>query len=121
MGYSKKFWYDIDLSTPVSSITSPEVGQKRVWLDPHILPLLAGKRVAIIDDAVSTGTTLLAAWNLLEQLKLNVVVAGVAMKQGNKWKDVLGLDKAKRLIGVFESPLLESVPEGWTYRRETAD
>jgi adenine/guanine phosphoribosyltransferase-like PRPP-binding protein len=121
MGYSKKFWYSTDLSTPVSSITSPELGHKRVWLDPHMLALLAGKRVAIIDDAVSSGTTLLAAWKLLEKLDVNVVVAGVAMKQGNKWKDVLGPERTKRLVGVFESPLLESVPDGWTYRRETAD
>lgn len=116
MGYSKKFWYDDELSIPVSSITSPELGQKRLWLDPHMLPLLQGKRVAIVDDAVSSGTTLLAAWKLLELLGLNIVVAGVAMKQGAKWEEVLGSDRTKKLVGVFESPLLEAVPEGWTYR-----
>lgn len=119
MGYSKKFWYNIELSTPVSSITSPELGQKRLWLDPHTLPLLKGKRVAIVDDAVSSGTTLLAAWKLLELLDVNIVVAGVAMKQGGKWSKVLGSERTKKLVGVFDSPLLEAVPEGWSYRNET--
>ena len=119
MGYSKKFWYDFELSTPVSSITSPEVGQKRLWLDPHALPLLRGSRVAIVDDAVSSGTTMLAAWKLLDGLGIDIVVAGVAMKQGGKWKDVLGVERTKKLVGVFDSPLLEAVPEGWSYRSET--
>lgn len=120
MGYSKKFWYDVELSTPVSSITSPELGQKRLWLDPHALPLLQGKRVAIVDDAVSSGTTMLAAWKLLEGLGIDIVVAGVAMKQGGKWKEILGVERTKRLVGVFDSPLLDALPEGWSYRSETA-
>jgi len=119
MGYSRKFWYHLELSTPVSSITSPEIGQKLLWLDPHMLPLLKDKRVAIVDDAVSSGTTMLAAWNLLEKLGVNVIVAGVAMKQGGKWKDVLGPERSQKLVGVFDSPLLEAVPDGWTYKRET--
>jgi len=61
MGYSRKFWYDEALSAPVSSITSPTPG-KRIYLDPHLLPLLAGQPVLLVDDAVSTGTTLLAAY-----------------------------------------------------------
>ena len=119
MGYSRKFWYDTNLSTPVSSITSPELGQKCLWLDPHQLPLLtANRRVALVDDAVSSGTTLLAAWQLLEALGVNVVVCGVAMKQGAKWKEVLGEERASRLVGIFDSPLLEAVPDGWTYRTQ---
>jgi len=116
MGYSKKFWYDLNLSTPVSSITSPELGQKRLWIDPHHLPLLANCRVALVDDAVSSGTTMLAAWQLLESLGVDVVVCGVAMKQGSKWKQILGQDRASRIIGVFDSPLLEATDNGWTYR-----
>lgn len=49
MGYSKKFWYTTDLSTAVSSITSPFIGgdEKRVYLDPHLLSLIRGKCVAV--------------------------------------------------------------------------
>jgi adenine/guanine phosphoribosyltransferase-like PRPP-binding protein len=55
LGYSRKFWYDNNLSTLLSSITSP-LGEKRVFLDPNLLPLIKGKKAAIIDDAVSSGT-----------------------------------------------------------------
>jgi adenine/guanine phosphoribosyltransferase-like PRPP-binding protein len=115
MGYSRKFWYDEALSAPVHSITSPTPG-KRVYLDPHQLPLLQGKRVVLIDDAVSTGTTLLAAWELLESLGLNIVASGVAMRQGQRWVDKLGAERASRVVGVFDSPLLQAVPEGWVLR-----
>jgi hypothetical protein len=56
---------------------------------------------------------MLAAWQLLESLDVKVVVCGVAMRQGSKWKEVLGEERASRLVGVFDSPLLEAVPEGW--------
>lgn len=116
MGYSRKFWYDDALSAPVHSITSPTPG-KRVYLDPHQLPLLQGRRIALVDDAVSTGTTLLAAWQLLEQLGLDVAAAGVAMRQGQRWQAHLGTERAARLAGVFDSPLLQAVPDGWELRR----
>jgi adenine/guanine phosphoribosyltransferase-like PRPP-binding protein len=56
LGYSRKFWYDDALSEPVSSITSPEAG-KLLRLDPNLLPLIEGRRVVLIDDAISTGAT----------------------------------------------------------------
>jgi adenine/guanine phosphoribosyltransferase-like PRPP-binding protein len=115
MGYSRKFWYDEALSTPVSSITSPTPG-KRIYLDPHLLPLVAGKRVLLVDDAVSTGTTLQAAWDLLESLGAEVVACGVAMRQGRRWAAKIGPARTARLFGVFDSPLLQAVPQGWVLR-----
>lgn len=115
MGYSRKFWYDEALSTPVSSITSPAAG-KRIYLDPHLLPLVAGRRVILVDDAVSTGTTLQAAWDLVESFGAEVVAAGVAMRQGRRWADRLGPARTDRLFGVFDSPLLQAVAQGWEPR-----
>jgi adenine/guanine phosphoribosyltransferase-like PRPP-binding protein len=115
MGYSRKFWYDEALSAPVQSITSPVPG-KRIYLDPNLMPLLKGRRLVLIDDAVSTGTTLRAAWNLLESLGAEVVGAGVAMKQGRRWEQTLGMEGAVRVVGVFESPLLELGDRGWGVR-----
>ncbi len=115
MGYSRKFWYDEALSAPVQSITSPVPG-KRIYLDPNLLPLLKGRRVVVIDDAVSTGTTLRAAWDLLEALGADVVGVGVAMKQGRRWELALGAERAARVVGVFESPLLELGEGGWVVR-----
>lgn len=115
MGYSRKFWYDEALSAPVHSITSPVPG-KRIYLDPHLLPLIAGKRLALVDDALSTGTTMLAAWDLIEQLGGNVVACGVAMLQSRRWADKLGPERAARVVGVFDSPLLQAVDGGWALR-----
>lgn len=42
LGTSRKFWYREDLSVPVTSITSPDMA-KRLYLDPRMLPLLAGR------------------------------------------------------------------------------
>lgn len=115
MGYSRKFWYDEALSAPVHSITSPG-GGKRVYLDPNLLELVQGRRVALVDDAVSTGTTLVAAWDLLEALGVNVTVCGVAMLQGTRWRERMGPQRAKRIVGVFESPILRAAEQGWVLR-----
>ena len=115
LGYSRKFWYDEALSAPVSSITSPSLS-KRIYLDPNLLPLVAGQRVALVDDAISTGTTALAVWDLIERLGAEVVAYGVAMRQGKRWADLLGPKRAAKVISVFDSPLLRAVPEGWVER-----
>lgn len=116
LGYSRKFWYDEVLSADVSSITSPGLGQKKVYLDPNQLPLVKGKKVVIIDDAVSSGTTLKATWDMLERIGCDVQCCGVVMKQGAKWKSVLGPERTSKLVYVLESPLLKAVEGGWDIR-----
>ncbi|TGO22768.1 hypothetical protein BPAE_0155g00060 [Botrytis paeoniae] len=116
LGYSRKFWYDDALSASVSSITSPELGLKKVYLDPHQLPLVLGKRCVIIDDAVSSGSTLKTTWDLLERIGCDIVACGVVMKQGNKWEQRIGRERVDKLIYVLESPLLEAVDGGWALR-----
>lgn len=115
MGYSRKFWYDEALSGAVQSITTPTAG-KRVYLDPHLLPLVRGKRVVLVDDAVSSGSTLGAPWTLIESLGAQVLACGVAMRQGRRWVQTLGPERAARLVGVFDSPLLQAVDGGWGLR-----
>lgn len=115
MGYSRKFWYDEALSGAVQSITTPTAG-KRVYLDPNLLPLVRGKRVVLVDDAVSSGSTLGAPWTLIESLGAQVLACGVAMRQGRRWVQTLGPERAARLVGVFDSPLLQAVDGGWGLR-----
>ncbi|KAF7907329.1 uncharacterized protein EAF01_004916 [Botrytis porri] len=116
LGYSRKFWYDDALSASVSSITSPELGLKKVYLDPHQLPLVLGKRCVIIDDAVSSGATLKTTWDLLEKIGCDIVACGVVMKQGNRWEQKIGQERVDKLVYVLESPLLEAVDDGWVLR-----
>ncbi len=115
LGYSRKFWYDEALSGAVQSITTPTPG-KRVYLDPHLLPLVQGRRAVIVDDAVSSGRTLLAPWTMLESLGVEVQAVGVAMLQGRRWHDTLGAGRAARVVGVFDSPLLRATDDGWVPR-----
>jgi adenine/guanine phosphoribosyltransferase-like PRPP-binding protein len=114
--YSRKFWYDDQLSADVSSITSPGLGMKKVYLDPYQLPLVKGRRVVIVDDAVSSGSTIQATWDMLEKVGCEIQACGVVMKQGDKWKAVLGEERASKLVYVLESPLLRMVENGWDLR-----
>lgn len=112
LGYSRKYWYDDALSVDVASITSPGAG-KRLYVDPNQLPRLAGRRVLLVDDAVSTGTTLARAWQLLTRCGADVAAAVVAMRQGTRWRAALGNERAARVHGVFDAPLLVRRDDGW--------
>jgi len=116
LGYSQKFWYADQLSTEVSSITSPS-GLKKLYLDPNQLSLIKGKRAIIIDDAVSSGKTLQASWDFLEseEIGCQIVGAGVVMKQGERWKALLG-ERHTRVKWVYQCPLLKAVEGGWDVR-----
>lgn len=90
LGTSAKFWYDEALSEPLRSITSPG-GGKRIYVDPRMLPLLAGRRVVVVDDVASTGSTLRAVLAVLGRAGVVPVAAGFAMAQGHGWAEALPL------------------------------
>ena len=112
MGYSRKFWYDEALATTVRSITTPGAG-KAIYLDPNQLPLVAGRRILIVDDVVSSAQTLGQVWDLLEHLGGVVVGAVVAMRQGTVWRDALGSSRSNLLSSVFDSSHLALRDDGW--------
>jgi adenine/guanine phosphoribosyltransferase-like PRPP-binding protein len=114
LGTSRKFWYDERLSVGMSSITT--ASERRLYLDPRLLPLVAGKRLALIDDVVSSGTSMAAGLGLLEACGVQPVVLGVAMRQTERWRQRLGeIDSLwpDRLRGVFDTPRLLRVEGGW--------
>lgn len=115
LGTSRKFWYDEALSAEVVSITSPD-RTKRVYLDPNQRSLVQGRRVVLVDDAISSGSTAPPVWDLLERAGAEVVAYGVAMRQGERWRAALGPVRAARVVGVFDSPLLQATGEGWVLR-----
>ena len=88
LGTSRKFWYDETLSEPLRSITSPGEG-KRIYLDPRMLPLLESRRFVLVDDVISTGTSILAVLRMLEKAALRPQAIVVAMQQGSAWRAAL--------------------------------
>lgn len=112
LGYSRKYWYEEEASATVRSITTPGEA-KRVYLDPNLVPLLRGRRVVLVDDAVSSGATLDAPWRLVESSGAQVSACGVVMRQSNRWAATLGAERTAKVVGVFDTPLLTATADGW--------
>jgi adenine/guanine phosphoribosyltransferase-like PRPP-binding protein len=85
LGTSRKFWYDDALSEPMASITSPSAG-KTLYLDPRMLALLKGRRVAVVDDVLSTGASMASVLRLLAKAGIVPVTIAAAMLQGTAWE-----------------------------------
>jgi adenine/guanine phosphoribosyltransferase-like PRPP-binding protein len=117
LGTSRKFWYEEELSVPLSSITTPDQ-IKRLYIDPRMLPLLDGRRIALVDDVISSGTSIVAALNLLNSRALKPVVIGAAMLQTQRWRaplEQLGTEFAEMTRGCFTTPMLKHGDNGgWT-------
>lgn len=108
-GYSRKRWYQEGLSVPVSSSTTP--GERRMWLDPRILHRLQGRRVLLVDDVISTGTSALAGLALLGHVGVRPAGLCVAMAQGDRWTGTWPRDVP--VCAAFATPLLRPTPAGW--------
>ncbi|MGK7866644.1 phosphoribosyltransferase [Falsiroseomonas sp. E2-1-a20] len=115
-GWSRKRWYEDRLSVPVHSITSP--AERRLWLDPRLLDRLAGRRVLLVDDVISTGTSAQAGLALLEAAGVVPVALLVAMVQGDRWMP--GWPAAVPVRAAFATPILRPSSEGWLPEAGTA-
>jgi adenine/guanine phosphoribosyltransferase-like PRPP-binding protein len=108
-GYSRKRWYEEALAVPVSSSTSP--GERRLWLDPRLLPRLAGRRVLLLDDVISSGASAAAGLALLARAGVRPVGLAVAMAQGNRWRAAWPADLP--VAAAFATPLFRREAGGW--------
>ncbi|MXP64491.1 phosphoribosyltransferase [Roseomonas sp. M0104] len=108
-GYSRKSWYDPAYSVPTVSSTSPDA--RRIWLDPRLLPRLAGRRVLLVDDVISTGSSALAGLALLAAVGVQPVGLCVALAQGDRWRATwpAGIPVA----AAFATPLFRPGEQGW--------
>jgi adenine/guanine phosphoribosyltransferase-like PRPP-binding protein len=113
---SRKFWYREELSVPMRSVTSPDQ-EKRLYIDPRMLPLMQDRRVLLVDDVISSGTSIIAGLGALKIAGIVPVGIGAAMLQTRRWEAALETEEAglsKRVIGVFETPrLIKSATGTW--------
>jgi len=114
LGTSRKFWYRDDLSVPLSSITSPDVA-KQLAIDPRMLPLIANRRVVLIDDVISSGVSIEAGIRLLALCACTPVAIAVAMLQSERWRERLAAFPPERILTALRSPILTRTADGsWT-------
>jgi adenine phosphoribosyltransferase len=96
-------------SEPVNSITTDQV--QRLRLDPARVGALRGRRVAVVDDVISTGASTLAALRLVRRVGAEPVVIGTLMTEGSAWKAALGAD-ADNVRSLGSMPLFRPADDG---------
>ncbi|MEW9526486.1 phosphoribosyltransferase [Agrobacterium radiobacter] len=114
LGTSRKFWYLEELSVPMSSITTRQ--EKRLYIDPRMLPLIENRRVALVDDVISSGSSIISGLALLAASGIRPAVIGAAMLQSDRWREKIaafGPEWPERVRGVFATPLLTKAEDGW--------
>ena len=103
------------VSEPVRSITTN--ADQRLLFDRARIPDVAGKRVAIVDDVVSTGASTGAALRLLRSVGANVVAIGTLVTEAAVWKESLGDDahmvRALGALPIFHPSDDGSLIENW--------
>jgi adenine/guanine phosphoribosyltransferase-like PRPP-binding protein len=115
LSYSRKFWFEDELSIPVNSITTP-VQPKTVFIDPRLIERLEGKRVLLVEDVISTGGTVAAELALMEKIGADVVGVVTAIKETRVWQDKLAaIDPAYPALihAPVRCPLFRRTEAGW--------
>ena len=95
---------------PVRSITTAV--EQRLLFDRARVSSVAGRRVAIVDDVISTGASTGAALRLLRRLGADVVAIGTLVTEANLWRGALG-DDASLVRALGEIPVFHPSEDGW--------
>jgi adenine phosphoribosyltransferase len=94
---------------PVNSITTDK--PQKLRLDPARVGAVRGRRVAVVDDVISTGASLKAALNLVRRIGAEPVIIGALMTEGSTWKEALGAD-ADNVRALGAMPLFHPAADG---------
>ena len=97
------------ISEPVRSITTASV--QRLLFDRARLGAVRGRRVAVVDDVISTGGSTKAALNLLREVAARPVVIGTLVTEGSNWRSFLG-DDAPLVQALGAIPLFRHGADG---------
>jgi len=94
---------------PVRSITTDR--QQRLLFDRARIASVANKRVALVDDVISTGASIGAALALLRRVGADPVAIGAVLSETNVWRTALGEDQ--HLVHTLGSiPLFRRLADG---------
>lgn len=103
------------VSETVRSITTD--GQQRLLFDRARIKDVQGRRVAIVDDVISTGASTGAALRLLRGVGAEIVVIGTLVTEASIWRTSLGEDatmvRALGSIPVFRPDGSGGLVEDW--------
>jgi adenine/guanine phosphoribosyltransferase-like PRPP-binding protein len=94
---------------PVTSITTDK--PQKLRLDPARVEAVRGRRVAVVDDIISTGASTLAALRLIRRIGAEPVVIGTLMTEGSGWRRALGAD-ADNVRALGSMPLFRPTAKG---------
>ncbi|PKO23215.1 MAG: adenine phosphoribosyltransferase [Chloroflexi bacterium HGW-Chloroflexi-1] len=87
-------------SVEVLSITTG--APQTLWLDGKDLDLVNGRRIILVDDVISTGSTLIGMRKLVESAGGAVIADAAAFTEGNdpeKWQDVIAIGNLPVFLG----------------------
>lgn len=88
------------LSVEVLSITTG--APQLLWLDGKDLDLVRGKRLVLVDDVISTGSTLAGMTRLVQEAGGTVVAEAAAFTEGNdpaKWQHIIAIGNLPVFVG----------------------
>ena len=97
------------VSEPVRSITTD--APQRLLFDRARVGDVAGRRVALVDDVISTGASTGAALRLLRSIGADVVAIGTLVTEASLWEVALGED-AQRVHALGSIPVFRPAPDG---------
>lgn len=78
---SKKLYMQDGISATVKSITT--ANEQTLYLSKHDVELIKGKKVAIVDDVISTGGSLLGLEKLIAQTDAEIVCKAFVLAEGD--------------------------------------
>ena len=100
----------------ISSITSTR--EQQLLLDRQAVPLIAGKRVVVVDDVVASGSSLKGAADLVRRAGGDVVGLGVILTEARDWLETLG-DDAGLVHSLAHIPQFRNEGGNWVPMPET--